>query len=302
MIKKRYAFTMLELIFVIVIMGILGKYGVEFLARAYDNFIFSKINNDLQARSEASVEFITKRLEHRIKASTRAINTVTATWDYTSDTIGDNNATVLEWIASDDEDFRGGTAPLWSGVIDINTTTSSATALVSPESNFTYVDNNISVLSNGTSGLNDSVIYFVTSPVVPEVGDPQGFYANISASGSQNHTLHPIQLTTTPNTLAPLTGNFSGIAVYEYYKLSWTANAVVLEDYNTSTNLGNLYFYYNYQPWQGEDYNTNGTRVLLAKDISAFRFRSAGTLIKIQVCAKSDLTEEYALCKEKSVF
>ena len=45
---KRFAFSMLELIFVIVILGVLSKFGVEFLAQAYNNFIFSKINNTLQ--------------------------------------------------------------------------------------------------------------------------------------------------------------------------------------------------------------------------------------------------------------
>lgn len=77
--NNRFAFTMLELIFVIVVMGILGTYGVEFLARAYESFIFSKINYDLQSKSGATVEFISKRLEHRIKRSVRYHNLDTST-------------------------------------------------------------------------------------------------------------------------------------------------------------------------------------------------------------------------------
>jgi len=41
--KTRAAFTMIELIFVIVVMGIIGKFGVEFLAQAYKSFIFSSV-------------------------------------------------------------------------------------------------------------------------------------------------------------------------------------------------------------------------------------------------------------------
>ena len=65
----RNAFTMIELIFVIVIMGILGKFGTEFLIQTYNNFIFTKVNNTLQSNSAQTIEFIASRLQHRIKDS-----------------------------------------------------------------------------------------------------------------------------------------------------------------------------------------------------------------------------------------
>lgn len=299
MIKIRNAFTMLELIFVIVVMGILGTYGVELLARAYQNFIFSKVNSDLQARSGASVEFITKRLEHRIKQSTRFLNTSAGTANFLSSGVTDPNADILEWIATDDDSFRGINGPLWSGVIDLNSST--ATALISPGSDFssvnTYISNLTTNLPNGASSLNDAALYFIDSTLT---ANPWGYNGQIT---TQSETLHPIQSTATNNILAPNSvDNFSGKEVSEYYKLTWTANAIQL-DYNAATHKGMLYFYHNYQPWRGETY-LNGTKVLLAEDISAFRFRAVGSLIKIQVCAKSDLIEdeEYGLCKEKTVF
>lgn len=293
--RKRTAFTMLELIFVIVIMGILGKFGVEFLARAYDNFIFTKINNDLQARSGAAVEFIVKRLEHRIKKSANSWNTTTNTRNYLMGGVSDPSADVLEWIAADEDNFRGQTAPFWSGVIDLSTSTNAG--LVSPGSNFATVSNTISVLSDGGSTLNNAAIYFIDSTLTAT--NPWGFNGNIA---DQSQTLHPVALSGTNNVLAPGVSNFSGVKASEYYKLTWTANAVAVENpHGVNNEMFDLYFYYDYQPWQGESY-TNGKRQLLAEDISAFRFRSAGAMIKIQVCAKTDLTEEYALCKEKTVF
>ncbi|MFT7860825.1 MAG: type II secretion system protein [Sulfurimonas sp.] len=299
MIKKRYAFTMLELIFVIVVMGILGKYGVELLARAYDNFIMTKVNDDLQSRSGAAVEFISKRLEHRLKKSSRGINTGVGAWDYVHGGTSDDSADVLEWIAVDDDSYRGSTTPLWSGVLDLNSST--GTSLVSPGSNFGSVNTNIQVLSNGGSDMNDSAIFFVDSQF--SYTNPWGYNGAIA---NHSETMHRVQVTTN-DTLAPLagTGDLSGVEASEYYKLSWTANAVAMENQHGDNNeLYDLYFYYDYQPWRGETYIPNGKRVLLAQDISAFRFRSAGSLIKIQVCAKSDLiaNEEYALCKEKTVF
>lgn len=60
--RVRTAFTMIELIFVIVVMGIIGKFGVEFIAEAYKGFINAKINHELQATSEQTVEIIAARL------------------------------------------------------------------------------------------------------------------------------------------------------------------------------------------------------------------------------------------------
>jgi len=296
--NQHKAFTMLELIFVLVIMGILAKFGVEFIAQAYKSFIFSKINNDLQSKSASAVEFISKRLEHRVKASVISRNTITNTYSYVNNVgLSDDNATVLEWIATDIDGFRGNSKPLWSGVIDLNSTT--ANRIISPASNLNSASMTINVLSNGQANVNNSAIYFIGSYLTT---NPWGYNGAIN---DQNQTLHPIQSGTNIDEIWPknLLPNFSGKEIFEYYKLSWTAYAVELGDYNDTTNIGNLYFYYNYRPWNGETYAANGTKVLLAQGINTFRYRSAGSLIKIQVCAKSDLTgEEYALCKEKTVY
>ncbi|MDQ7044160.1 MAG: type II secretion system protein [Sulfurimonas sp.] len=295
LISTHKAFTMIELIFVIVIMGIISKFGAEFLAQAYKSFIFSKINYDLQTRSEAAVEIISKRLEHRIKRSVIARNTNTNTYNsLTNNTLSDDDATVLEWIATDIEGFHGTNQPLWSGVIDLNAST--AIRLISPGTNLNAVSAQISNLSYDTADINNTAIYFINSFLT---SNPWGYNGAIL---DQNQTLHPI-IGANTNELWPQGSSFAGQEVYEYYKLAWTAYAIELGDYNETTKIGNLYLYYNYRPWEGDTYADDGTKVLLAENINTFRYRAAGSLIKIQVCAKSDLiNEEYALCKEKTVY
>ena len=299
MINKmnRKAFTMLELVFVIVIMGIIGKFGVEFIAQAYKSFIFSKINNELQANSASAVEFIAKRLEYRIKNSTITRNLGAGTWTALVSS-NDENATVLEWIGVDVDGFRGTTTPNWSGVIDLND--SNGTTLVSPATNTANVNTLINVLSYTNSSIANAALYFMNQSYI--IGD-WGYSGNIA---DQNDTIHPI-INSGIDTkwFLPDTGanNFSGKDVFEYYQLAWSAYAVVLEDYNTTTNIGNLVLYYDYQPWEGESYATNGKSATIMENINSFRFRPVGSLIKIQVCAKSDLTnEEYAICKEKTIY
>jgi len=306
--KNRFAFTMIELIFVIVIMGIIGKFGVEFLAQAYNSFIFSKINHELQSSSEATVEFIAKRLEGRIKDSV-----IARLADKSFDAIGDVNISktyvVLEWIGSDTDGFRGISntnvphLPDWSGIIDLDE--GNATTLVSPETNTTAINSLIHILSGSTESIFDSALFFKGANSDIKTG--YGWDTNTVTINAQRGAMHPVQsVAGNLDQFTSSTGtNFSGIDVYEYYKLAWSAYAVVMEDYNATTKMGNLYFYHNYQPWQGEQYDDNNDskhKSLLMKNVSTFRFTAIGSIMKIQVCTKTDLVEEYSLCKEKTVF
>jgi len=284
---KHAAFTMIELIFVIVIMGILGKFGVEFLFQAYNSFINSKVNNELQANSESAVDFIANRLQYRIKDSVIARTDINASATVAIADASGSSYKVLEWIASDEDGFRGNSLPNWSGIIDLDL--SSTNSLDSPETNTSNENKLIKALSS--SDINDSALYFMGSN-----SDIQSGYGWNGQISDQNQTMHPINVV--GNKFVPATGTGGFHDVNEYYKLAWTAYAVSMEQ-NLTTNTWNLYFYYDFQPWNG-DLPTN--RTLLMKNVSTFQVIAVGSLLKIQVCTKSDLLEEYSLCKEKTIF
>ncbi len=298
--KNRFAFTMIELIFVIVIMGILGKYGVEFLAQAYNSFIFSKINSTLQSDSEGAISIIASKLKYRVKESIVARKDTGNQNDYQA--LADSNygedATILEWIGVDMDGFRGDNLPLWSSIIDLNE--SNKTTLKSPETNSTAVNELIKILSHGGSDINDSALYFVGSNTNIKKWGWDG-----NALTEQNtSSIHPVNNTfESDEFVSGIAGvDFNGTDIYEYYQLAWTAYAVALKDYNVSGDeKGNLYLYYNYQPWKGEKYS-DGNETLLMNDVSTFRFKAIGSVVKIQVCTKSDVMEDYSLCKEKTIF
>jgi len=304
MFKVRSAFTMLELIFVIVIIGILSKFGVEFVAQSYKNFIFSNINNTLQSQSATAVEFIASRLQHRIKDSIIARKDngdfkALASSDY------DQDATILEWIGTNVEGFRGDYLPYWSGVIDLDLCNS--TKIVSPETNTTKINSQIGVLSNGGSTIDDSAIYFIGSNTDITTGygwDTNNLATNLAMIDIQQGAMHPIRKdATNENEFIPINGttgadnNFTGVNVYEYYKLAWSAYALV---HNTTDK--SLRLHYDYQPWKNESY-ANAKNFLLMENVSSFRFMAVGSIVKIQVCVESDLTnEEYSICKEKTIY
>ncbi len=294
---KRKAFTMIELIFVIVIMGIIGKFGIEFLAQAYKSFIFSKINHELHSTSEQAVEIIAKRLENRIRSSVIARTAQGAPPVPIASTSGDTYK-VLEWVGVDNEGFRGTTKPLWSGIIDVDSPDANSSVLVSPETNTSAVSALIDILSNHDASIADAALYFVgaNSNSITDYG----WDGNITRINAQQGAMHPITSNGTINQFVSSTGtDFSGVDVYEYYKLAWSAYAIVYE--TGSNSKGTLRFYWNYQPWKGENF-TNGNSTILMENVSTFQFMSVGSIMKIQVCTKSDLVEEYSLCKEKTIF
>jgi len=295
MIIKK-AFTMIELIFVIVIMGILAKFGFEFLAQSYNTFIFSKINNDLQARSNHTAEFIAKRLEARNVPSTiKRISSTNAFVRAPEIVPNPHEYNILEWIGYDIDGFRGTDSPLWSGIIDLDEILTTSTQLTSPETNTTAVSDLISILSYGNSNISDAAIIFnEANHNRNSFGWDGGTVLN-----DQSQSMHPVT-SSALNTFTTGNGvNFSGVTVYNRYMLAWTAYAVV-HDPTTKE----LFFHYDYQPWHGEAYG-DGKSQLLMQNVSEFRIKPSndGRLFSIKVCVDSNLTnEEYSLCKEKTIF
>jgi prepilin-type N-terminal cleavage/methylation domain-containing protein len=295
---RKSAFTLLELIFVIVIIGILSKFGIELLFQAYKNFIFSSVNNALQSNSAAAVETIASRLQYRIKDSVIArINSGNQNdfQSLASSSYGDT-ATILEWVGSDIDSFRGDSLPMWSGIIDLNLST--ATTLVSPGTDTGALNTLIGVLSENNSDINDSALYFIGSD-----SDINSYGWNgVALTDHTTSVMHPIRSNGTVNQFVPIDGatgadsTFTGTNVYEYYQLAWSAYAVV----HTPAD-GDLTLYYNYQPWKGER-STDGHSSKIMENVDTFRFRAVGSIVKIQVCVKTDLVEDYSLCKEKTIF
>ncbi|MCF6339809.1 MAG: prepilin-type N-terminal cleavage/methylation domain-containing protein [Sulfurimonas sp.] len=307
---RRLGFTMLELVFVIVIMGILGKFGVEFLAQAYNSFIFSSINNTLQAQSSLALKSVASKLQYRIKDSVIVRNSNDANFatNFVAIANADPNLhNIIEWVGSDIEGYRGNSRPNWSGIIDLDA--SSATILNSPETNTTAINNLINVLSYTDSGIANAALYFIGSD--NDILNGYG-WDGVALADHNNSVMQRINLTGNPTEFQSGIGlNFGGVDVYEYYQLAWTAYAVGITDYNiganAGTNTGTLMLFYDYQPWEGDTYllQNDGTVTkseILMQNVSTFQFQSIGSIVKIQVCVNSDVMGDYSLCKEKTIF
>ncbi len=277
----RKAFTLIELIFVIIIFGILSSFGAELLYKVYENYVYSNTFNRLQNQSELAVKQIANRLQYRIKDSTIARNTLN---DANIEPIGSNTGDelVLEWIGTDIDGWRGiTTAPIdpdWSGFIDLEASTN--TSLVSPTSS----------LNEGGLGL-----FFIGSNVDLNSSAFGWDGTDLTTSGASG-SMKVVDMAGTAITLTN-SDDFNGTDVYEYYQLAREAYAVSLE--GTA-----LYLYDSYAPWLGEQANVNN-RSLIMENVSSFKFTSMGDILVIQVCVSDNNATgvgEYAICKEKVVF
>jgi hypothetical protein len=215
--------------------------------------------------------------------------------------VNNDTFTILEWVGMDIDGYRGNTNANWSGIIDIDASAALGTnTLVTPGTNLVNTDALIATLSanggNGVSGIDDAAIYFIGSD--SDINNYGWVTTGTGAAALVDHNtsvMHRIQ-DNGNNFNSGIAANFSGTDIYEYYQLAWTAYAVALE--GTS-----LFLYYDYQPWNGEYYNEiTSSKVLLMEDVDTFRFKSVGSVIKIQVCVNTDVIDNYSLCKEKTIY
>ena len=232
---QRKAFTMMELIFVIVVIGILAKFGVEFLIQAYNGYIFSAVQNKLQTQTEVALEQITNRLQYRIKSSIIVRdNDNFANFRSLANATNNGKETILEWVGYDIDGLRGnwnGTmyVPTWSGFIDLAGSTPPDTIL-SPMTQDTNITTMINALSgNPLIGVAQSAIFFIGGN-----SDINGFGWDGNTITDQTKSMHRINAS--GSNLTPAVTSFSGVDIYEYYQLAWTAYALVWNGTPTSSN------------------------------------------------------------------
>ena len=316
---KRRAFTMIEMIMVIVILGIVSMIGTDIIAKMYESYIRTQITNELQQKTELTINQITKRLKYRIKPSVISKNRANPA--QFKELSNDSNASVynvLEWIGYDNESFMGEWngalnryTPGWSGFVDLDSTDTNVSQIGTRGSTLAFAEQNIFTLSRGDINISSTapnaqypaLIFKKLDNIAPVTF---GFDPNINDA---NNTL-PIRAIGNDvlefvNNDAGRTINDTNKTLYEQYHLAWSAYAIVpSNDLNNSDDF-NLTLHYNYQPWHNERFDdTNTSTVLLAENVSTFVFTQTGNTIQIKLCIQdgNKTGAPIVFCKEKAIF
>ena len=321
----KRAFTLLELIIVIVILGIIAMMSFNAIMNIYSNYFQTRTVNELETQTEIALEQISKRLEHRIKPSVIARKT-----DGEFLALNDNRVNldakyeILEFIpyayeifndvisidANDNVIEQGGKAGRYSGYADL-AKSSPATDLISPGSNFTTgVVETIKDLTCRDEIRNATCVDFENKDggVVAIFSD---VYYNVQDSfGYKDNSNLDIAKVGVKGGQSGLNGNtleisgFGGKQISEQYHLAYTANAIVPEQSADPKDAANgvfdLNLYYDYRPWMGQGYK-DGEKATLAKNVTRFVFTEKNGVIVLKLCMRAK-NSEITICKSKAVY
>ncbi len=291
--KNRLAFTMVEMVFVIVILGIVAAIGSSIISKIYQSYIYSRSINELQTKTELALMQISKFLSYRIKNSVIARRTRI---DFKALNDANGSYTILEWIGYNNEGFEGnGTNPGWSGFVDLDSPETNQTQIKTSGSELSLAEQNIYALSNGEVNLSSPN----SSAAIIFDGLPNDF--NVSKYGwddGTSHRNHDYVFRVDRNGSDVLKFiDKNATTVYEHYKLTWSAYAIVPEGKKGDKNLT---FYYNFRPWMDEN-DTNGSHAVLMEHVTTFRFRQTGETMRLKLCVKNPNAND-TFCKEEVVF
>ena len=317
----KRAFTLLELVVVIVVLGIIAMMSFNAIMNIYSNYFQTKTVNELETQTEIALEQISKRLEHRIKPSVIARKTDGAFLALNDSGVNlDAKYEILEFIpyayeifndvisldANDHVIEQGGKAGRYSGYVDL-AKSSPATGLISPGSNFTTgVIETIKDLTcredtNATCvdfKNKDGGVVAIFSDVYYNVQDSFGYKGDITKLD-----IAKVGVKSTDGNTLEISG-FDGKQISEQYHLAYTANAVVPEQSADPKDAANgvfdLNLYYDYRPWMGQGYK-NGEKATLAKNVTRFVFIEKNGVIVLKLCMRAK-NSEITICKSKAVY
>jgi len=307
----KKAFTLIEMIFVIVILGIVGMIGADVIAKMYQGYLKSQITNRLQSQTELLLDVISQRLKYRIKESVIGRNSSNNKYmKLSDDNIPSISPDMIEWIGYDRDSLIGesnGTysIPGWSGFVDVNSTETTKKRVFMPGSELNVTLATILTLSGGKVTMIDNkkkpILYSkceddsnmsrfgwdIPGPVKIAIFDNNATIKVYKKAGDNTHLYFK---------------NKGKRDICEQYLLAWTSYAIVPE--GDDSNDFNLTLRYNYQPWNGNNYNKKSKKVLLAEHVSTFRAMQVGDSIRIKVCIQDgNITgTPYGFCKEKAIY
>lgn len=116
----KRGFTLIELVFVIVVLGIISMFGADLYTKIYKSYVHVRAVNQLEARTQNAMMLITNRLEDRIKSSTIGRELSSNKFVPISD-LTDPKYDILEWIGQSVETRNiNQRNPGWSGFMSMS--------------------------------------------------------------------------------------------------------------------------------------------------------------------------------------
>ncbi len=311
-VDMKKAFSMVELVFVIVVLGIVASISADTIAQVFKNTIPQKATNIAAIKTELAAQQLANRLRYAIPWSMVSKNINGTNPQQLGDVAtNDVNDKVIEWIGVDGDSFEATGTPGWSGYCD-DITNSTTTNCSTPGS---ALGNTHAVIQNlGGVGITDAIAIFDRYKDLGgcNPADDQYSGSTIGLIGAGTQCAFPLTSTGGGTNLT-----FANVPKRraETYSLAWSAYAIVptaWKDINGDggNDVFDLELRYGYQPWKGETYATvpASQRQIIATNVSVFKVSQnsiAQDDIRLKICVKQPIgggnTDFISICKEKAV-
>ena len=264
---KIKAFTLVEMIISIVILGILSAGTFVAIKHLYLRVAKSKAMSELSFDSQIVVDQISALLYDRVASSVIGSNDANGS-NFGSIYAIDNNFTILEWIGISSEALRAG---YYSGFVDLDNSDKTNKTISSYGFNKISINNTlVNKFGIGTVEGTTALIFAGSfdNGLIEDINTSFGWHTNPNHSliyDINSTTLNSIKLNGTPK------------EIYEKYYLIDSAYAIARKaniistcsDVNLSDNNNTLYFFYNYRPWKNQTF-CDGNVTILSKEAKAF--------------------------------
>jgi len=326
--RKHKGFSLIEVIFVLVILGIVASIGSSILVQVYENYIIQRAVYDVNTKTELASTQIVNRLSYHIQGTALSKDHDKYLKHYTHGTtiehndsialseipVGGSKYTSIEWIGYDNDSYNAYATPTWSGVANYTTEGgASVKGFVTPGSHLNEAATIINNLSGGKVDLTQNhpaaVLFYQKNNyyktgetydyqcmgLIPEVDTNTSCIFPVFQNGTNGLTFTRAKDPNNDN------NKMLPKIITERYKLAWSAYALAPERNNKGQY--DLMLYYNYQPWNGENYIQNGTKTTIMKNITVFKFSETAGVIQFKLCATEAISKDMNVssCKEKVV-
>jgi len=307
----KKAFTLVEIIITIVILGILSAGIFVSLKHLYTRVAKSKTMSDLSSDSQVIADQITELLYDRVPSSTIGYK---SSGEFQSIYNLDTTYNIIEWIGVANEAMKAG---YYSSFVDLNASDKNTSTIYSPDidkaSLQTFMvdkfDANSSDLAIIFAGSFDDGSLVLSNDFNSSFGWHGNVYNKIYKISSIND--NNITLKTTPD------------EIYEKYYLVDSAyaiargadiniNATCIKDLNQSDNSNTLYLFYNYRPWENQTFcadpsgsGKSGNVTILSKNVKGFEVGLLNGNINFSLTLQKHIRgtdNNITISKEKVVF
>lgn len=262
----KKAFTLIEIIMTIVILGILAAGTFVSLKHLYLRSAKTKAISELSFSSQIVADQISALLYERVPSTVIGYenggNFKPISLIYSDDV----NYTILEWIGTSSEAYKSG---YYSGFADLDASDKDTSTLVSFDINSTGIES-LHVKKFGSGSIADIALIFAGSFDDASLIASDDFNNSFGWHGKDANLTYT--LTISDNNII---FDSNPKEIYEKYYLVDSAYAIARgEDILSSCKSGlvddTLYLFYNFRPWNKESL-CNGKHTVLSENVKGFQ-------------------------------